>query len=92
MYLPDNTECAGRYDEAPDTSGDFRFTMGDGYDYSIDMDGGVVRDGETLVISASQIPNGATVSVGVATGDVGPYVPVPHTKPSESRAIWCPSA
>ena len=44
----------------------------------------VERDGETLVISASRIPNGANVSVGVAAGEVGPCVPVPHTEPPES--------
>ena len=85
-YLPDNTECApGRYEDAPNTAGDFSFSMGDGYGYGIDMDGGVVRDGETLVISASRIsPNGAAVSVGVASGAVGPCVTVPHTEPPES--------
>ena len=52
------------------------------------MDAGVVRDGETLVISASRTSptgdldgdgvsdeGGATVSVGVASGTVGACVP-----------------
>jgi hypothetical protein len=94
-YLADDTECApGRFDEAPNASGSFRFSMGDGYGYSIDMDAGVVRDGETLVISASRTSptgdpdgdgvsdeGGATVSVGVASGTVGACVPVPFTGP-----------
>ena len=83
MYLPDGTQCApGRYDDASSSTGNFSFGMGDGYGYSIDMDGGLVREGETLVISASRITNGASVSVGVASGEVGPCVPVPYTEPS----------
>ncbi len=78
-YLPDDMVCAeGRYVQAPDTAGDFSFSSGRDYGYSVDMDAGVVRQGETLVISASQFGDtGATVSVGVATGAVAACDPVP---------------
>jgi hypothetical protein len=93
-YLPDDTECApGRYDQADEHPGDFHLSVGDGYGYRIDMDGGVVAPDETLVISASRITpagdpdgdgisdeGGSNVSFGVAVGEVGPCVPVPHTE------------
>jgi len=85
-YLPDSTQCAeGRYAQAPDTEGAFSMSMGAGYGYSIDMDAGVVRDGETLVIDASPVENGALVSVGVASGTVGPCEQVPAALPPGGR-------
>jgi len=85
-YLPDSTQCAeGRYTQAPDATGAFSMSMGAGYGYSIDMDAGVVRDGETLVIDASPVENGALVSVGVASGAVGPCEQVPAALPPGGR-------
>lgn len=91
-YIADDTECAvGRYKDADPHAGDFHFSAGAGYGYSIDFERGVVRAGETLVIAASRISptgdpdgdgvsdaGGAWVSVGVAAGRVGPCVPVPR--------------
>lgn len=92
QYLPENTECApGRYVDAAPRPGDFTFAAGDGYGYSVDLDPGVVRGNETLVIAASRITatgdpdgdgvsdmGGAWVSVGVAQGPVAPCAPVPR--------------
>jgi hypothetical protein len=82
-YLADGMTCAdGRYEQAPDTAGDFSFSTGRDYGYSVDMDAGVVRPGETLVIAASQLGDtGAIVSIGVATGAVAPCDPVAAPAP-----------
>jgi hypothetical protein len=56
--------------------------MGREHGYRIDLDAGVIRPGETLVISASRLGDtGSQVSVGVATGDVAPCDPVPAPAP-----------
>jgi hypothetical protein len=83
-------ECApGRYNDAPSNPGDLSF-VGDGHGYKINLDAGVFHDGETLVISASRLTplgapdgdgvsdeGGSATSVGVASGEVGPCLPVP---------------
>lgn len=89
-YLADDMQCApGRYDDAPSHPGDFSFSVGAGYGYKVDLDPGVLRDGETLVISASRLTptgdpdgdgvsdgGGSYASVGVASGEVAPCLPV----------------
>lgn len=96
-YLADDMQCApGRYNDAPSHPGDFSFSVGDRYGYKVDLDPGVLRDGETLVISASRLTplgdpdsdgisdeGGSNTSVGVAAGEVGPCLPVPvSSRPS----------
>ena len=90
-------QCApGRYDDAPSHPGDFSFSVGDRYGYKVDLDPSVIRDGETLVISASRLTptgdpdgdgisdeGGSNTSVGVASGEVAPCLPVPA--PAEDR-------
>lgn len=96
-YLADDMQCApGRYDDAPTHPGDFSFSIGNGFGYEVDLDPGVLRDGETLVISGSRLTptgdpdgdgisdeGGSSASVGVASGEVAPCLSVPV--PAEDR-------
>lgn len=90
-YLPRDTDCApGRYADAqPQPPGtEMRFSIGGGY--RVDLAAGSIRKGETIVISASELSavpdldgdgqtttGGVSASLGIATGPVGPCVPVP---------------
>lgn len=76
-YLGFQKQCAGnRYTPAGSTSGSATsFTIGtDGI--SMVLDRRDVSNGETVVITASRIPQGVWGSVGIATGEVRDCRPV----------------
>lgn len=86
QYLGDNKRCSpGRYRHALSVPhSKTSFSVGrDGITARIDRRD--VAHGETVVISASRIPNGVSGSVGIAEGSVSACHPIPVAPPPSPR-------